>query len=201
MRRRGMNPILGIILAVFMIGAAVVLTIHDAGFIFLGKTLDLNSIIENGEELPRDSYVTYNCYLSFGNYAETTPYYGFIPLPGKSQEYAVLTEDRYVISAEINKRSLLYEMDSLTESFFSDEDTDHVPVTLTGCLTTISPDMGGYLEEYFDGFDLSENGIQLTYYAIDTTKTRLFLAVTYFAFAALGVAVGFVYLKKLVRGK
>ena len=201
MRRKGLNPFFGIILAIIMIVISIIMTVHDAEYIFTGKTLDLNSIIENGEEIPRDKYVTYACYLSFGNYAETQPYYGFIPLPGESQEYALLTEDYAVISADIKDSAVISEMERLTDYFYSDSEDEPEPVVITGCVTTIGSDLSGYLEEFFDGFDLDGNGIYLTRYEIDTTKTRFSIAAMYLLFAAFGAALGLVSFKKIIRGR
>jgi len=42
-----------------IIALAVIMFVHDSSFILTGKTVDLNQILENNEELPRDKYVTY----------------------------------------------------------------------------------------------------------------------------------------------
>ncbi|MBR1554946.1 MAG: hypothetical protein IJ644_06075 [Oscillospiraceae bacterium] len=167
-----MRPVFTIILGLFLSIMGGILLVHDAEYIFTGNTVNLNEIFENNQELPRDSYVDYTCYCSLGNYAETQQYLnGLIPLPFKSQEYALLTENEIIISAEISKKEKIQEMEQLTDAFFSDdENTSLVPVELVGCLQTVSPDMHNFLIEYFEGTEIAEDVI--TYYVIDTTKTR-----------------------------
>lgn len=166
------RKIMTIILGLFLMGCGIALFVHDAEYILTGNTTDLNEILENGEEMPRDAYVTYTCWVSVGNYAETQQYLdGFIPLPGKTQEYAILTEADTIISAEISKKEVIDEMERLTDVDYTNEG-EIAPVVLTGCLQTVGGDMWQILQEAFSDVDLQGEGITLTDYAIDTTKTR-----------------------------
>lgn len=191
-----MRPIFSILLGLLFCVAALVLFIHDAEYIFTGNTVNLNQVLENNEELPRDKFVTYICYSSLGNYAESQEYLdGLIPLPFKSQEYALLIENGYIISAEISKKAKIQELDQLTDDFFNNEDgAELVPVEITGCLQTVSSDMHNLLIEYFEDTDIEEE--KLTYYVIDTTKTRASQASLYLALFALGGFLIFITIKK-----
>ena len=167
-----------IVLAVFMF-------VHDSAFIFTGKTVDLNELLENNEELPQDTYVTYTCTFPIGNYAETKQTInGIIPLPFKSQEYAIICENGMIISSEISKKSKIKEMDKAVEKVYNGED---VTVELKGCLQTISPDMRNYLEEAF-GAEIADEGYELTNFAIDTTMTRLKITLLYIFLFLVGLA-------------
>ncbi len=168
-----MRPVFTIIFGLFLSIMGIVLLVHDAGYIFAGNTVDLNEVFENNEQIPEHQYVTYTCWVSLGNYAETNEYYGFIPT-GKTQQFAVLTENDMIISAEISRKDTIMAMNLLTDATYSeDEDVQPVPVTLTGNLEFNDSEMNGYLSEYFEGVDFDEEGITLTGYSINTTRTRL----------------------------
>lgn len=185
----------GILLGVFLTGLALVLFLHDAGYLFMGHTVDLNEILINGEELPRDKYVTYQCSVPFGNYAETRSYVGgVIPLPGKTQQFAFLGENDMILSAEIGRKSKIQEMTELTDDYYHGE--GYEPVTLVGCFEINSPDMDRYLVNYFSDIDLEEEGIYLTSYVINATKTRLKQALLYLFLLALGAVVLWESVKK-----
>ena len=168
-----MRPVFTIILGLLLSIAAAALFIHDAEYIFTGNTIDLNEVLENGEEIPNGIYVTYTCYVPLGNYAETQEYLnGFIPLPFKTQEFAVLTENNMIISAEIGNKNKIQEMEQLTDDFYASDDF-YGSMELTGYLGSNNSEMMGYLQEYFEDVDLEAEGISVSWYAIDTTKTRL----------------------------
>ena len=194
-KRRSIVMILfGILLSV----ASIALFVHDAEYIFTGKTVNLNEILENGGELPRDKYVTYTCEFPLGNYAETQQYYGFIPLPFKTQQYAMLDDSGIVLSAEIkNSNSKIEEMDKAIDEFWDDD--AEVSVTLTGCLTITAAGMDEYLEEYmnylFDD-DLESYDIFLTSYQIDTTRTRATQFIVEVLVLAIGVFLIIVQVRK-----
>lgn len=173
----------GALLAFF----SVVLFVHDAGYIFTGNTVDLNEILETGGELPRDKYVTFTCDMPLGNYAETQEYLnGIIPLPSKTQQYALLSNTGMILSAEIKKQSQIDELDQAIDAFYDDQ---MVSVTVTGCLVINSSEMDDFLEEFTDylfGDDMDSSGIFLTSYVIDATRTRLSITLVYVLVFALG---------------
>lgn len=134
-----------ILMGLFMMVVAVVMLVHDYNYIFRGETVNLNEIIESGADLPRDSYVTYSCSVPLGNYAESRNYIsGVIPLSGKTQQYAFLAENGYVMSVELNNKQLIKGMDELIEAEEAGE-----PVSITGCLVINSTEMDGFLTEFF----------------------------------------------------
>ncbi len=179
---------------------AAVILVHDAGYIFTGKTVNLNEILENGDELPRDKYVTYTCSYPLGNYAETKQTIsGVIPLPYKTQQYALLCENGIIMSAEVSKKAKIEELDEAIDDVYCGET---VSVTLTGCLITNNPEMNGYLSEFLTavGIDTENSDIQQTYYLIDTTKTRLQLFLMYTFLLALGLFLIVVDIRKYRKG-
>lgn len=177
---------------------AVVLFVHDAEYIFTGNTVNLNEILETGAELPRDQYVTFTCRMPVGNYAETQEYLsGIIPTPSKTQQYALLDDTGLILSAEINHKSKIEELNQAVESFYHGTS---VSVTVTGCLVINSSEMDAYLEDYInyllDG-DMESSGIILTSYLIDTTKTRLKIIIYYTIGFALGVFLMVINIRKM----
>jgi len=172
-----MRPVFTIIFGIFLSIISIVLFIHDVEYIFTGNTINLNEVLENGEEIPNGKYVTYTCYAPLGNYAETQEYLnGFIPLPFKTQEFAVLTENDMIISAEIGNKNKIQEMEKLTDDFLTSDDDFYGSMELTGYLGSNNSEMVGYLQEYFEDVDFEAKGISVSWYSIDTTKTRLSVA-------------------------
>ena len=53
------NSITLLLVGIVFVIIGVALTIHFASYIFLGKTVDLNEVLKNGEELPIDKFVSY----------------------------------------------------------------------------------------------------------------------------------------------
>lgn len=187
-----------ILFGVVLIAVAVAMFAHDADYILTGNTVNLNEILENGGELPRDKFVTYTCNISLGNYAETREYIdGIIPLPGKTQQFAMLTENGMIISAEIETKTKIDEMMNLTENI--DYDNPTTPVVITGCFEINSSDMDRCLINYFSGYDLEDSGIILTSYVINTTKTRAGLVALYLFVFVVGVCVLEWSVKKMIR--
>lgn len=189
------------ILGIFLTVCAVVLFVHDAAYIFTGNTVDLNEILETGGELPRDKFVTYTCTMPLGNYAESREYLGgIIPLPISSQQYAMLDTSGMVFSAEISKKAKINEMDEAAEAFFDDKT---VTVTIEGSFEIHSREMDEYLQEYTGYFmtdeEMEKQGIYLTSYVVNTTKTRVSLVLLYLATAALGIAILVVSIRKRIR--
>ena len=191
MRSGKRKSLVSLLIGLFFTAMILVLFIHDASYIFTGKTVDLNEILESGGELPRDKYVSYTCEYPLGNYAEEQTYIdGFIPSPFKSQLYAMIDEydgEGMIFSAKVNKKAKISEFDSVV-----DEQTESV--TVVGCLQTISPDAFNYLEQscgYIGGDDVT-----LTYYVIDSTKTRFSLIVLYTFGLAIGVFCLVTYFRK-----
>lgn len=190
-----------VILGIFIVGIALALFIHDAEYIFTGKTVDLNEILASGEELPRDKFVTYTCRVPIGNYAETQEYIsGIIPLPFKTQQYAMIGENGMIFSAAVGKEAKIEEMDNAIDAFYDDET---VSVTLTGNLQINSSKMDTFLEEfvrYEIGSDLESSGLFLTSFVIDTTKTRLSQSMLYIFLFALGAFMTVVGIRTARRG-
>lgn len=177
-----------IILGILLSGLSIVMFVHDAEYIFTGNTVDLNEILKNNGELPRDKFVTFTCEFPIDNYAETRQYLnGIIPLPFKTQQYAMLGDNGMIFSAEIGNKAKISEMDQAIETFYDDGE---VSVTLTGNLQINSSEMDSYLKEcvgYIFGDDLESYGFFLTSYVIDTTKTRLSQSLLYTFLLAIGV--------------
>ena len=181
-----------ILLGIFLSGLSIVLFVHDAEYIFTGNTVNLNEILKNNEELPRDKFVTFTCEFPIDNYAETQQYLnGIIPLPFKTQQYAMLGDNGMIFSAEVGKKAKIAEMDQAIEAFYDD---GAVSVTLTGNLQINSPKMDSFLNEcveyiFGDADDLKSYGFYITSYVIDTTKTRLSQALLYTFLLAIGVLI------------
>ena len=176
------NRIFGLFLGVLFIGLSLFMLISNASYYFMGKTVDLNEVLKNGEELPQDKFVSYTCEYPIGNYAEEKTYIGgFIPSPFKSQLYAVIDEyngQGLIFSAKVNKKDKIKEFNSAVN-----EQTESV--TVVGCFNTIvSYDATSYLEQTCGDIG---GDVVLTHFVIDSTKTRFSqLALCVFSLA-LGV--------------
>ncbi|MBO5558589.1 hypothetical protein [Ruminococcus sp.] len=60
----------GLLIGLFFTVTGIIMSAFDASYILLGRTVDLNKVLEEGGELPRDKVVTYTCEVPTGNYAE-----------------------------------------------------------------------------------------------------------------------------------
>ena len=69
-------------------------------------------------------------------------------------------------------KNKIQEMEQLTDDFYASDDF-YGSMELTGYLGSNNSEMMGYLQEYFEDVDLEAEGISVSWYAIDTTKTRL----------------------------
>ena len=183
----------GLLMGLFFTAIGIVMFAFDAGYILLGRTVDLNKVLAEGGELPRDKVVTYTCEVPIGNYAEMQTYLnGIIPLPAKSQLYAMYDKyggDGIIFSAKLRSKYKMAEFDSAVNN-------DTPKITLEGRLMTIDNDAFGCLEQVCG--DLSEENITLTYYVIDTTSSRIEWALMYLFITALGVFCLVTYFKKKV---
>ncbi len=180
--------IVAALLGVVMIALSVVMYAREASYIFMGETLDLNEIIEEGGEMPRGEFVTFTVEYPLGNYAETREMIaGFIPMPfSTTQQYAIFCEDCSIISAEVSKKSKIAELEQAVEDFYNDKPT---AVTIVGYVAANDREMNGYLAELtdylFEG-DPASAGVTPTYFVIDTTQTRVSQFFLYFFSLLLG---------------
>jgi len=152
---------------ILFIGLSLFLLISNASYYFLGKTVDLNEVLKNGEELPKGKFVSYTCKYPIGHYAEMQTYLnGIIPLPVKSQLYAMIDEydgKGLIFSAKVNKINKIKEFNSTVN-----EKTESV--TVVGYLDTIvNYEATSYLEQTCCNID---GDIVLTHLVLDSTKTR-----------------------------
>ena len=159
-------------IGIFFVILSVVMMVHDADYMFLGKTVDLNEILKNGGEMPRDKYVTYTCEYPMGAYGTMQDYYGgIIPAGRKSYYYAIYDESGMVFSASANSGKVIDDIEAV-----GDEKKDSV--VLVGSVKTIDSEMNGYLMDTFGEYIDGEE-VYSTYYLIDTTNTRLTLFLLY----------------------
>lgn len=176
------NRIFGLFLGVLFIGLSLFMLISNASYYFMGKTVDLNEVLKNGEELPIDKFVSYTCEYPLGNYAEEQTYIGgFIPSPFKSQLYAMIDEydgKGLIFSAKVNRNKKIKEFNSAVN-----EQTKKV--TVVGYFSTVARlDASTYLEQNFGNIG---GDVVLSYYGVDSTRTR-FSDIALFTFTfALGV--------------
>ena len=192
MRNRIKNSGIALLLiGIVFVLMGVFLAVHYASYIFLGKTVDLNEVLKNGEELPQGEFVSYTCEYPIGNYCELQTYInGIIPTPSKSQLYAMMDEydgKGLIYSAKVNNKNKIKEFNRVvngqTES-----------VTVVGSLDTIvNYDASQYLKNSCSNI---EGDVVLTEFVIDSTKTRFSqIALCIFAIA-LGVFCLVAFIKK-----
>ena len=191
------KKLLFILLGAVVAAVGCVMFCHDSYYIIKGETVDLNEILESGAELPRDTYVTYECKYPLVNYAESRDYYdGVIPMPWVYRQYALLTENNMIISAKIVSKDKTKELDRYIRDM--DYESPDTPVVLTGVLIINESEMDRYLVESCG--DFAESGdVMLTSFVIDTTMTRASAAVLYLFVIAVGMIIIVFSVRKSVK--
>ena len=129
---------------------AVFMMIADEDYIFHGEITDLNSVIENGEDMPYDKdslSVTY-----------------FPIIGSKTYNYAVVDESGMMLSVKVKDKKIMEQLESLSGD---KNDT----MTVTGRLSKNDSDMTHFLKDNYSTFAQNE-GLELTQYVIETTATR-----------------------------
>lgn len=196
--RKQNSPLLCFLLGAVFTILSLVMIIHDASFIFLGRTVDLNEIMKNGGEPPRDKYVTYTCYMPLGGYAETTEYAaGIIPLPGKAESHAFIAENGMIMTIQTKNKQTKKDLAHAAEDFYFEDEV--TPVEVVGCFQINSPDVDRLLEQFAAQSGIDTEEIALSSYCIDTTKTRLKITVMYVFMLALGVICIIMGIKSVIR--
>lgn len=179
---------------------AVIMMIADADYIFRGEITDLNSIIENGEDMPYDknslssTYVTYDLYMPLDAYGYEI-YFPFIGSSSKTYNYAVVDESGMILSVKVKDKKIIKQLEGLSGD---KNDT----MTVTGRFSKIDNDMTHFLKENYSTFAQNEN-LELTQYVIDTTATRGHTAFLYCFGIVMGIVMLIIFasrVKKLRRG-
>lgn len=192
------SGVLYLISGLMFVVIAVLMMIGDADYIFHGEITDLNSVIENGEDMPYDknslssTYVTYTLYMPLDAYGYET----YFPIVGsKTYNYAVVDESGMILSVKVKDKKIMEQLESLSGD---KNDT----MTVTGRFSKNDNDMTYFLKDNYSTFAQNEN-LELTQYVIDTTATRGHTAFLY----CFGIVMGIVMLtifasrvKKLRRG-
>ena len=188
LRRSGVIWLIGGLMFVVI---AVLMMIADADYIFHGEITDLNSVIENGEDMPYDrdslssTYVTYTLYMPLDAYGYEI-YFPFIGSSSKTYNYAVVDESGMILSVKVKDKKIIKQLEGLSGD---KNDT----MTVTGRFSKIDNDMTHFLKENYSTFAQNEN-IELTQYVIDTTATRGHTAFLY----CFGIVMGIVMLIRFI---
>ena len=185
---------------IFLIGGlmfvviAVLMMIADADYIFHGEITDLNSVIENGEDMPYDgdslssTYVTYTLYMPLDAYGYET----YFPIIGsKTYNYAVVDESGMILSVRVKDKKIMEQLESLSGD---KNDT----MTVTGRLSKNGSNMTHFLKDNYSTFAQNE-GLELTQYAIDTTATRGHTAFLYCFGIVMGIASLIIFISRVIR--
>lgn len=177
---------------------AVLMMIGDADYIFHGEITDLNSVIENGEDMPYDknslssTYVTYDLYMPLDAYGYET----YFPIVGsKTYNYAVVDESGMILSVKVKDKKIIKQLEGLSGD---KNDT----MTVTGRFSKNDNDMTYFLKDNYSTFAQNEN-LELTQYVIDTTATRDHTAFLYCFGIVMGIVMLIIFasrVKKLRRG-
>ena len=176
---------------------AVLMMIADADYIFHGEITDLNSVIENGEDMPYDrdsifssTYVTYTLYMPLDAYGYET-YFPFIGSSSKTYNYAVVDESGMILSVKVKDKKIMVQLESLSGD---KNDT----MTVTGRLSKTGTNMTHFLKDNYSTFAQNE-GLELTQYAIDTTATRGHTAFLYCFGIVMGIASIIIFISRVIR--
>ena len=173
---------------------AVLMMIADADYIFHGEITDLNSVIENGEDMPYDrdslssTYVTYTLYMPLDAYGYET----YFPIIGsKTYNYAVVDESGMILSVKVKDKKIMEQLESLSGD---KNDT----MTVTGRLSKNGSNMTHFLKDNYSTFAQNE-GLELTQYVIDTTATRGHTAFLYCFGIVMGIASLILFISRVTR--
>lgn len=191
LRRSGVIFLIGGLMFVVI---AVLMMIADADYIFHGEITDLNSVIENGEDMPYDrdslssTYVTYTLYMPLDAYGYET----YFPIIGsKTYNYAVVDESGMILSVKVKDKKIMEQLESLSGD---KNDT----MTVTGRLSKNDSDMTHFLKDNYSTFAQNE-GLELTQYVIDTTATRGHTAFLYCFGIVMGIASLIIFISRVIR--
>lgn len=193
LRRSGVIWLIGGLMFVVI---AVLMMIADADYIFHGEITDLNSVIENGEDMPYDrdslssTYVTYTLYMPLDAYGYET-YFPFIGSSSKTYNYAVVDESGMILSVKVKDKKIMEQLESLSGD---KNDT----MTVTGRLSKNDTDMTHFLKDNYSTFAQNEN-LELTQYVIDTTATRGHTAFLYCFGIVMGIASLIIFISRVIR--
>ena len=191
LRRSGVIWLIGGLMFVVI---AVLMMIADADYIFHGEITDLNSVIENGEDMPYDgdslssTYVTYTLYMPLDAYGYET----YFPIIGsKTYNYAVVDESGMILSVKVKDKKIMEQLESLSGD---KNDT----MTVTGRLSKNDTNMTHFLKDNYSTFAQNE-GLELTQYVIDTTATRGHTAFLYCFGIVMGIASLIIFISRVIR--
>ena len=191
LRRSGVIWLIGGLMFVVI---AVLMMIADADYIFHGEITDLNSVIENGEDMPYDgdslssTYVTYTLYMPLDAYGYET----YFPIIGsKTYNYAVVDESGMILSVKVKDKKIMEQLESLSGD---KNDT----MTVTGRLSKNDTNMTHFLKDNYSTFAQNE-GLELTQYVIDTTATRGHTAFLYCFGIVMGIANIIIFISRVIK--
>lgn len=193
LRRSGVIWLIGGLMFVVI---AVLMMIADADYIFHGEITDLNSVIENGEDMPYDrdslssTYVTYTLYMPLDAYGYEI-YFPFIGSSSKTYNYAVVDESGMILSVKVKDKKIIKQLEGLSGD---KNDT----MTVTGRFSKIDNDMTHFLKENYSTFAQNEN-IELTQYVIDTTATRGHTAFLYCFGIVMGIVMLIIFISRVIK--
>ncbi|MBP3798132.1 MAG: hypothetical protein J6I46_10210 [Ruminococcus sp.] len=193
LRRSGVIWLIGGLMFVVI---AVLMMIADADYIFHGEITDLNSVIENGEDMPYDknslssTYVTYDLYMPLDAYGYEI-YFPFIGSSSKTYNYAVVDESGMILSVKVKDKKIMEQLESLSGD---KNDT----MTVTGRLSKNDTDMTHFLKDNYSTFAQNEN-IELTQYVIDTTATRGHTAFLYCFGIVMGIVMLIIFISRVIK--
>ena len=193
LRRSGVIWLIGGLMFVVI---AVLMMIADADYIFHGEITDLNSVIENGEDMPYDknslssTYVTYDLYMPLDAYGYEI-YFPFIGSSSKTYNYAVVDESGMILSVKVKDKKIIKQLEGLSGD---KNDT----MTVTGRFSKIDNDMTHFLKENYSTFAQNEN-IELTQYVIDTTATRGHTAFLYCFGIVMGIVMLIIFISRVIK--
>ena len=193
LRRSGVIWLIGGLMFVVI---AVLMMIADADYIFHGEITDLNSVIENGEDMPYDknslssTYVTYDMYMPLDAYGYEI-YFPFIGSSSKTYNYAVVDESGMILSVKVKDKKIMEQLESLSGD---KNDT----MTVTGRLSKNDTDMTHFLKDNYSTFAQNEN-IELTQYVIDTTATRGHTAFLYCFGIVMGIVMLIIFISRVIK--
>ena len=195
-RKKMLTGILLVFAGIFFLWPSVIMIKDDASYVLTGKLTELKDLEKKDDwESHYGDYVTYTVYNVLGNYAtEQTKLWGIFPTSKEIKYYAAYDEQsNTLISIKVKDETLEknLSMSYLTGSL--------EPITVNGQLSATPYDA---YELLLDALKYTRtDDVNVSEHVIDTTRSRISVAVDDLFFATIGVLLAVLGLRKLLVWK
>ncbi len=168
---------LSIIIGIFFLVLGGIYSAINWNYMIMGKTTNLNEVLENHGEPEKGEYVTLNVRYVLGNYAETKHKRYFITT-GTDQHYAIILDDGSIMSVKVKKQDDIDALEAMVNPTWDyiNQETQVPPtqtLTLTGHISTMESQINGFYEQALSGAGITDSVVnKIHHLTLDATETR-----------------------------